>query len=273
MALCLLSARVAAQDSSQVDVSRLVLTSTATAATVAAVHIYQQHAWWQGARAPFRFENDWTYALNVDKFGHAYGAYLLSHLFTYALSWIGYRDQTGTFWGALLGMSYELYVEVEDGYHKDYGFSPGDAFSDVCGAMIPLAQKSFPVLRNFTLKWSYAPSTEYLDALKTDKGRVFIDDYQGQIYWVGMDPHFLMGEGMAKAIPSWVGLSLGVAARNLDQIDQRERLLYLSLDYNLSKIETGSAFLHALFTALDFIHFPAPAFELEGKRLRVGIFY
>jgi hypothetical protein len=262
-----------AQDSTSVDAARLALASSLVAATVVGVHIYQQNAWWQGPRAPFRFENDWEYALNIDKFGHAYGAYLLSNVFTYTMSWVGFRDATSVFWGAVLGLSYQLYVEVEDGFHREYGFSPGDAFADVAGAMIPLAQATFPVLKNFDLKWSYSPSQEYLDALKQNKGRVFIDDYQGQIYWLTVDPHFLMAEGLSKAVPSWLGLALGAAVRNLDGAGNGEKIFYVSLDYNLSKIETSNSLLRAVFTALDFIHLPAPGIALEGNQVKVGVFY
>lgn len=186
-------------DTSGVIPGRVVLLGAVTAGTVAAVHIYQARAWWQGPRAPFRFENDWTYALNIDKVGHAYGAYVMSHLFSYSMDWCGFSHMTGVYYGSILGLAYQLYVEVEDGFHQDYGFSPGDAFSDVLGAAIPLAQERFPVLKNFSLKWSYYPSTEYIDALRGGSGRVFIDDYQGQTYYVTMDPHFLMGDTQ----PSW----------------------------------------------------------------------
>ena len=54
-------------DSSQVMPGRLVLVGAITLGTAAAVHIYQARAWWQGQRSPFRFENDWDYAMNIDK--------------------------------------------------------------------------------------------------------------------------------------------------------------------------------------------------------------
>ena len=196
-----------AQDSTRIDPLRLATVSTLTLGTGIGVHIYQHNAWWQGQRAPFRFENDWTYALNIDKFGHTYGAYLLSNVFTSSLSWSGFDRKSSVFYGSMLGLAYQLYVEVEDGFHKGYGFSPGDAFSDVVGAMIPLAQEAYPVLRNARLKWSYWPSSKYKTELNQGQSRVFIDDYQGQIYWLGLDPHFLMGDGLRSVVPDWMGLS------------------------------------------------------------------
>ncbi len=261
------------QDTTRIQPVRLAIVSGVTLGTVIPVHIYQRNAWWQGPRAPFGFVNDWTYALNVDKLGHLYSGYLLSRLFGYTLRWSGFSEEAGTFYGSALGLSYQMYVEVEDGFHKIYGFSPGDAFSNIIGATIPLAQLTFPVLRNFSLKYSYWPSRNYRDELKAGQQRTFIDDYQGMTVWLAMDPHFLMGKELAKVVPSWLGVSFGLAGRDLFIVSKERRVVYFSLDYNLSKIETGSDFLRAVFTAIDFLHLPAPCVMIDGTVVRVGVFY
>jgi hypothetical protein len=260
-------------DSLRLSPGRLAIIGGVTLATGTAVHLYQQHAWWQGARAPFRFQNDWDYAMNIDKLGHAYGAFFLSHLFSYALRWGGMRDTASIFYGSLLGLSYQLYVEVEDGFHREYGFSPGDAIADVCGALLPIAQTTFPVLGNFNLKWSYLPSREYRQDLQQGVSRVFIDDYQGQIYWLAVDPHFLLSDGLSRLTPRWLGVAAGVSARDLSTPAERRRVYYLSLDYNLSKIVTGSDLLHAIFVLIDHIHLPAPALYYDGGHWKGGIVF
>ncbi|HUI10407.1 MAG TPA: hypothetical protein VL221_08770, partial [Bacteroidota bacterium] len=78
-----------AQDTSDVKTGRVILLGSVTLGTVIPVHIYQQKAWWQGPRGPFRFENDWVYALNVDKLGHMYAGYILSRTFGSMLRWSG----------------------------------------------------------------------------------------------------------------------------------------------------------------------------------------
>jgi hypothetical protein len=269
----LFSTHSKAQDSTHIHPVRLAVVSGVTLGTVIPVHIYQRNAWWQGPRAPFVFVNDWSYALNIDKLGHLYSGYLLSRLFGYSLRWSGFNEETSTFYGSILGLSYQLYVEVEDGFHRYYGFSPGDAFSNMIGATIPLAQQTFPLLRNFSLKYSYYPSSRYLNDLKAGQARAFIDDYQGMTVWLAVDPHFMMGDELAASVPSWLGFAFGAGVRDLDQFGDGRRVFYLTLDYNLAKIKTGSEFLHSVFTALDFIHFPAPGIMLDGKRVRVGVFY
>ena len=264
---------VYAQDTSDVNPARLAIVSGITFGTVIPVHIYQQNAWWQGARAPFRFENDWAYALNVDKLGHMYAGYLLSRTFRYSLEWSGFSRHTSTFYGSVLGLTYQMYVEVEDGFHRIYGFSPGDAFFNMIGAAIPLAQWTFPLLRNFTLKYSYWPSTGYRNELRAGQGRAFLDDYQGTTVWLGVDPHFLLGSRLADALPPWLGLAFGVGARDLDETGGGRRQATIALDYNFSRIQTGSDFLQALFTLVDFYHLPAPGIRLDGKRIIFGVFY
>ncbi len=270
MAQSSMSAQV---DSSQIRAGRLAIATTAAAATLIGIHLYQQRAWWQGPRAPFRFENDWRYALNIDKFGHAYGAYVESKLFARIVSWIGLNDPASTFYGSAFGLAFQFYVEVEDGYHQEYGFSPGDAFADILGAAIPLVQQAVPRMENFNLKFSYFPSRTYLDDLRRGRSRTFLDDYQGQTFWVGVDPHFLLSESLRSIVPSWLGVSFGAAVRNLDGLGGGEKSFYLTVDFNLSKITTDSDFLRALFTSLDYLHLPAPGIAIKGNRFEVGVFY
>jgi len=270
---CLQENLALAQDSTHIDATRLSMVGGASAAYVAVNHIYQQRAWWQGEREPFRFVNDWEYALNIDKFGHVYAAYLTSNLARSALLWSGLSEKSSLSYGSMFGLAYELYVEVEDGFHKVYGFSPGDAISDIIGSMIPLAQATFPVLQNFSLKWSYYPSSQYLDDLKKEKFRTFVDDYEGQVYWISIDPHFMMSERLSEIVPRWIGLSLGAAVHDLGGQTNSHRLYYLTMDYNFSKIETENSVLRVVLHTLDFIHLPAPGIALENGKLRAGIFY
>jgi len=262
-----------AQDTSDVKPLRLAIVSGVTLGTIVGVHIYQQNAWWQGPRAPFRFENDWVYALNVDKLGHMYAGYFLSRMFKYTLSWTGFSEHTSTFFGSVLGFSYQMYVEVEDGFHRVYGFSPGDAFFNMIGATIPLAQWTFPVLRNFSLKYSYWPSQEYKAELREGQAKTFLDDYEGTTVYLGVDPHFMMGKSLSDAVPAWLGVAFGIGARNLDESGGGDRQFTIALDYNFSRIETESDFLRTIFTLLDFFHLPAPGIRFEGNRVYVGVFY
>ncbi len=260
-------------DTSGIKYGRLSLVTGVTTGFVVGNHIYQQKAWWQGNRAPFHFQNDWDYALNFDKWGHMYATSVVSRLFTRSFEWSGVEERPSVFYGSLLALGYEFYIEIEDGFHTNYGASPGDLFADIVGSMIPVLQTTLPVLKNFNLKWSYYPSTQYLDDIKRGQSRVFTDDYDGQKNWLAVDPHFMMDEETAEKVPRWLGLAGGWAVRDLNGNGGGRIIYYLALDYNFSKIETSSPFLRSLFWVLDLFHWPAPGVSLDNKRIKFGIYF
>jgi Predicted periplasmic lipoprotein (DUF2279) len=100
---------------------------------------------------PFHFENEgWfgkdTYALGMDKLGHAYGGYLYSDYFTQRIAHSG-GDATGAgITGAILGFGMQTVVEVLDAYSTDYGFSNGDLISDAVGAGFSMLRSTVPGL-------------------------------------------------------------------------------------------------------------------------------
>jgi hypothetical protein len=268
----------AAQDTSDVDAGRLAVFCGVFAGGTTAIHYYQQQAWWLGSRGEFWLLNDWTYSQGVDKLGHAYSSYIITNLSSYALQWAGLPEAKGYLYGAIAALAFEFYVETEDGFHNDYGFSPGDFFADVAGATIPLAQYRFPVLRNFRLKWSYWPSKGFLNEVRAGKNRFFVDDYEGQTYWLAIDPHFLMGERLRNTIPSWLGIAVGRGVTGIGEVHSGHwqngtPVTYVALDYNFCRIETESEFLKGLFRALDFIHLPAPGIAIERGKVRFGVMY
>ncbi len=267
-----LAGQLRAQDTSRVDGVRVAALTGVVAGSAAAVHVYQRHAWWQGPRAPFRFENDWDYALNIDKMGHAYAAYLLSSVFAASLAWAGFDETTSLFFGPVLGLAYQMYVEVEDGFHQQYGFSPGDGIANITGAMFFCVRSTVPVLENFSYKYTYWPSSQYLGDVRAGQQRAFLDDYQGTSFWLGMDPHFLMGSGFGRRVPVWLGIGVGLAARNLDGLGHGDRVLMVALDLNFRRIPTSSDLLRSVFAVLDFFHIPAPGLAFSRGSIHFGLY-
>jgi hypothetical protein len=274
LTITLFARLAAAQDTSNVDAGRLALFGGVAVGTVTAVHIYQQQAWWQGSRGEFWMVNDWGYSRGLDKLGHMYGAYFTTYISSYVLQWCGLPDRKSLLYGSITAMAFQFYVEIEDGFHDNYGFSAGDFLADVTGAALPLAQYTFPVLQNLSLKWSYWPSKGYLDDVRAGQARAFIDDYEGQAYWLAIDPHFLMGEDMQNVFPSWLGIAVGRGVTGLKgKVWDGTPITYISLDYNFSRIKTESAFLKGLFRALDFFHLPAPGIAIESGKVTFGVLY
>jgi hypothetical protein len=75
---------------------------------------------------PFHFFNDNKGYLQVDKFGHAFGAYFESYIGYHWLRKSGVSKSKGLVYGATLGFILQSPIEIMDGIHEGWGFSWGD---------------------------------------------------------------------------------------------------------------------------------------------------
>ena len=112
--------------------------------TGTAIHLYQQKAWWSDQRTEFHFQDDWGYALWIDKIGHAYGAMLIQHGISAGLEAANLEAEQCVWYGSLAALSFQTFIEIEDGFGPQWGFSPGDFYGDVFGSAYPLLQYYVP---------------------------------------------------------------------------------------------------------------------------------
>ena len=263
--------------STHLETTPFVISLGLYSSAVLALHYYQLHAWWSNDRGPFHFQEDWPIELQVDKFGHFYGGYMMSYANREALLECGFSDDAAHNWGAALGLTYQLYVEVEDGFSTKWGFSPSDAYADIAGAGYFFMQKQFPVLQNFHEKWTYAPSAFLGKGNIAGQQRTFIDDYEGQSYWWTVDVWNLLSDNAKQHYPNWLQLAVGYSAKHdgskpSDVPDTRE--IFIGLDYNIMHIipKTGSPFVNWIVQTCDNLHFPAPAIQVNPN-VHFFIFY
>ena len=73
--------------------------------TLVWLHIHQANAWWSGDRGKFHFQEDWVSALQVDKAGHAFGAYFVSYLLSEGFIASGFSWDDATNWGTVLALT------------------------------------------------------------------------------------------------------------------------------------------------------------------------
>jgi hypothetical protein len=252
-----------------VNYTRLALVGVGTAGTMAIIHVYQQHAWWSGQRRSFHVVNDWNYALNIDKVGHFYGANLISKLFSGSLQWAGIEEKKSMIYGALLATVFGLYVEFEDGFATDWGFSPGDAGADILGAWYPVAQHYSPFLRNFNFKWSYIPTTQ----LKTGVKKIFIDDHEGQTMWLSISINNFLPSKIEKFYPDFLNIAIGYGVKDLDGYGGGKREFYIALDYDLEKLPGDGWLWNFIKKNLNYIRLPGPAIRLTPKLAFFGFFF
>ncbi len=252
--------------------SRVAASVAGIAGAITALHIYQYHAWWANQRTTFHVIEDPSYQADFDKAGHIFGAYYSSHFFDEAFRWTGMDSAQSTLFGALSGAIWEYYVEIEDGFARDWGFSRGDAKADLVGATFYLLRNRIPFLRNLNYKWSYVPSEKYLQNRPDIPGQTlnFIEDYGGQSYYLTADIHGMLPINLKSYWPSWLNLALGVGGYDIDTYIKtgnpfilRKKAWYISLDYDIEKIfpESDIPVLNFLRRTFNYWHFPAPAYR------------
>jgi len=184
------------------------------------IHNYYQNTWWKSDSnfiydGSFHVVSDNEYARNIDKFGHAYGAAVISHFLSAGFEAANYDEETSVWLGAIGGLGLQTYVEIKDGFapidklnnKPKWGFSPGDAISNLLGTSYFVAKYYYPFLNNFQLRVSYFPSEELRNGKKPDNN--FSDDYEGQKLWLALRMKNLLPESLSKYWPSFLMLSVG----------------------------------------------------------------
>jgi hypothetical protein len=248
---------------------------------VAFLYIHQRNTWWSSSRGKFHFTEDWVYALQVDKIGHAYGAYLCSHVATEGLLVSGVSANTAHIAGTALGLGYQTYIEVEDGFAHDWGFCPSDFYFDVAGATLYLSQWFIPVMQNFTLKWQYTDAA-WLDKPVMKRERNFLDDYNSSTFWMSINVHNLLAEKYKKYWPSWLNLAVGFGADAIDADvvpngppDQLiHRRYVIGFDYNFVELlPDGIPFWMWIKQSLNYFKLPAPAIEITENGVKFFMIY
>ncbi len=254
-------------------------------------HELQMNTIWK-EHSSFKFQEDAKYDIYIDKAGHFFGAYAASYIFREALVASGISWNASNNWAAALGVGYSTYVEILDGYGKQWGFSPSDWYADVIGGAFFAAQNYLPVLQNFSPKFMYVPS-EWFGYSSRIPHTMLIDDYASQVFFMSVNIHNLLPDKWKKYYPSWLELSVGYAVRNLLDVNVPEaqdiapcsecislipgawgspRLIF-ALDYNLVKLlPDGGFFWNWCKQTLNIFKLPSPALEV-GKVTRFYLLF
>lgn len=229
----------------------------------------------ENPRTSFHFFNDNAQWLQIDKIGHFYSAYHLSHTGARIFRWTGMKERKAIWLGAATGMLLLTPIEILDGFSSEYGASWGDLLANSAGAALSL-QGLFWQEPRIHPKFSFHQTS--LAALRPNVlgenlAQQIIKDYNGQTYWLAFDIQpWLRKPGK---FPPWLGIALGYGGEQMVYARSHEnqamgydsyRQYYLSLDINLTRIPVKSKFLKSLFFALNTIHIPAPALEWNRKQ-------
>ena len=260
-----------------------VIISEASLATVSLIALDQ--LWYADFdRSKFHTVNDNSEWLQMDKIGHVFTSYQVGKIGANLLAWSGVRKQDQLLYGATLGFAYLTAVEVLDGYSKEWGFSWGDMFANAAGTGLYIGQELLWNEQRIALKYSFH-QTNFADKRPEKLGESIIEqalkDYNGQTYWLSIN---LFSFFKDSKIPKWLNVAVGYGGEGMlygDQntenqffiSDNRYRQFYLSLDLNLSAIQTNSRFLSTLFDVFNMIKIPFPTLEINKKRGVFHLFY
>lgn len=224
----------------------------------------------------FHTVDDSSEWLQMDKAGHLFTTYHMGSFGANTLKWAGANKKSQLLFGSTIGFAFMTVVEVFDGNSSQWGFSWSDMAANAAGTSLYVSQELLWKEQRIVPKFSFH-TTEYASIRPNVLGSSFaqqiLKDYNGQTYWLSANLHSFFKQSK---IPKWLNIAVGYGAdglitgRNepsnlfLYPETKRTRQFYLSLDADLTKINTKSHFLKTVFTIFNSIKIPAPTIEINS---------
>ena len=234
------------------------------------------------ARVPFHFYDDAKGYQQVDKVGHAYGAYLYSSIGYRSLRRAGVPKTRALWYGGGLGMYLQTPIEIFDGLYEGWGFSWSDMGANAFGTGLVVSQEALLDEQVVRMKFSFTRSSyarEGFGYLGDSFFGSLLNDYNGHTYWLSTGVHRWLTEvrfGESRlAVPKWPNVAVGYGANGmygefenrrtyrgnrLPEVE-RYRQFYLALDVDWTQIPTRSPFLRGVLEALSYVKVPLPTLE------------
>ena len=226
-------------------------------------------------RSDFHFFNDGKEWLQMDKVGHFMASYYFNNAEMGMYRWCGVNKKKTLWLSGTMGTLFLMSIEVFDGYSEEWGASVGDIAANIGGRMLSIGEELLWEEQRIKVKFSYH-ETNFAkfrpDLLGSAPMERLFKDYNGQSYWLSANLSSFMAEDTK--FPPWLNVALGYGAEgmiggeaNPETIDgvlvsyPRYRQFYVSLDADLSRIPTKSAFLKFVFRTFGFVKIPFPALE------------
>lgn len=229
-------------------------------------------------RVPFHFYDDSKGYLQMDKSGHAYGAYRQSYSAYYALRWAGVDKKRALIFGGPMGLIFQTPIEVFDGLYEGWGFSWPDMAANTLGAALFTAQEAFFDEQVVLMKFSYSPSIypDYHSKLGESHIERFFLDYNAHTYWLSGNLNRITG---LEKIPTWINIAIGYSANGMiSEFDnplyyngepfphlERYRQYIFSMDVDFSKIPAKRKWVQKIFRTINLIKIPFPALEIHSN--------
>lgn len=231
-------------------------------------------SWYKNPLHDFHFKDDWNNWYQLDKAGHFYTAFHISHLTSEIYRSTGINRNQRIVYGALSGFLFQTPIEILDGFSSDYGFSVTDLASNLAGSGFFAGQMLLWDELRLLPKFS-AHLSPYARHRPELLGRSFTErllkDYNGQTYWLSFSPGTFAKKGFW---PSWLCFSGGygiggmVAAETEKsvQLGHSPYQKYLiSLDIDLTKLPIRNRLLRQVAMLANTLKVPAPTLEWNSR--------
>jgi uncharacterized protein YfiM (DUF2279 family) len=253
---------------------KVVLTGATVTYSAAIAGLHQ--LWYsQNPRSSFHLFNDNPDWQQMDKLGHFYSCFEMGRAGVEVMQWSGLPDRKAKWLGSMAGLLLMTPVEVMDGFSDGYGASWGDVLANKAGAGLLLSQLLIWDELRIQPKFSFhrsglAPLRP--NTLGSNLPQELLKDYNGQTYWLSVNPASFLTNHDFKYLPRWLNLSLGYGAENMYYSDAEHsrsvgyntfRQYYLALDIDFTRIKTKSRFLKTAFFLINGLHVPGPALSFD----------
>lgn len=263
-------------DSTEFSPRRLRNLAIGTAVVYTGSLVWLSQQWYSDfEKQPFHFFNDAGQWKQMDKAGHAYGAFQLQSASYQALRWTGLERNKSLLWSAVSSFTFMATIEVMDGFSEGYGASVSDLAANTLGIGLYTAQQLGWKEIRIHPKYGFRRSS-YAELRPEVLGNGLLEemlkDYNGQTYWLSFDiSAFTKGN-----FPKWLNVAVGYGAEemiyatdkmNIEAGLDPYRQWYLAIDPDLSHIHTRSGFLNTLLFFVNMVRIPAPAVEFSNKNV------
>jgi hypothetical protein len=161
--------------------------------------------------------------------------------------------------------------------------------ANTLGTGMAIGQKLLWKEQRVQLKFSFytSPYAKYRpNLLGHEPYMQLLKDYNGQIYWLSINPSSFLNKDTK--FPKWLNVALGygangmIGARDNNFLIQdsdgtiktfnRYRQSYLSLDVDFTRIPTKSKLLKSIFSCINVIKIPFPSLELSEGKLKINYY-
>lgn len=238
----------------------------------------------------------------MDKAGHFFTTHFETNLLYSGARWAGVPAKPAAWTAAGIALWLQSTIEVMDGFSSKWGFSWSDMAFNAGGAGLFVGQEYLWGEQRILMKVSSDIRKSYPDEPLTARdgtlgnslqdradglygsgfGEKFLKDYNAQTIWASFNIRSFSGP--ESRWPVWLNVAFGYGGENMfggfdnrwtdaetgevyllsSKQFPRYRQFYLSLDVDLSRIQTKSRVLRTLFRCLNYVKIPAPAVEVNG---------